>query len=60
MRVGGEISLDISLPYQSPLSGKLCLKVEVLAEYSDEFSFEKWTLLKLEGVDPAVAAEVPD
>ena len=60
VRVGGEISLDIDLPYEPPLGGKLGLKVEVLAEYPDELSFEKWTLLKLEGVDPAVAAEVLD
>jgi hypothetical protein len=86
-----DVHLDIYLPYESPLGGKLRLKVEVLAEYPDELSFEKWTLLrleahiatkmaalldrhfsekgqkdareilallKLEGVDPAVAAEV--
>ena len=85
--------LDIYLPYESQLGGKLRLKVEVLAEYPDELSFEKWTLLrleahiatkmaalldrhfsekgqkdareilallKLEGVDPVVAAEVLD
>ena len=85
------VHLDIYLPYESQLGGKLRLKVEVLAEYPDELSFEKWTLLrleahiatkmaalldrhfsekgqkdareilallKLEGVDPAVAAEV--
>ncbi len=33
VRVGGEISLDIYLPYESQLGGKLRLKVEVLAEY---------------------------
>ena len=60
VRVGGEISLDIDLPNEPPLGGKQCLKVEVLAEYSDELSFEKWTLLRLEAVDPAVAAEVLD
>ncbi len=87
------VHLDIYLPYESQLGGKLRLKVEVLAEYPDELSFEKWTLLrleahiatkmaalldrhfsekgqkdareilallKLEGVDPAVAAEVLD
>ena len=54
------VPLDIYLPYESQLGGKLRLKVEVLAEYPDELSFEKWTLLKLEGVDPAVAAEVLD
>ena len=86
-----DVHLDIYLPYESQLGGKLRLKVEVLAEYPDELSFEKWTLLrleahiatkmaalldrhfsekgqkdareilallKLEGVDPAVAAEV--
>ena len=36
VRVGGEISLDIDLPYESQLGGKLRLKVEVLAEYPDE------------------------
>lgn len=87
------VHLDIYLPYKSQLGGKLRLKVEVLAEYPDELSFEKWTLLrleahiatkmaalldrhfsekgqkdareilallKLEGVDPVVAAEVLD
>ena len=85
------VHLDIYLPYESQLGGKLRLKVEVLAEYPDELSFAKWTLLrleahiatkmaalldrhfsekgqkdareilallKLEGVDPVVAAEV--
>ena len=88
-----DVHLDIYLPYESQLGGKLRLKVEVLAEYPDELSFEKWTLLRLEahiatkmaalldrhfsekgqkdareilallkldGVDPAVAAEVLD
>jgi hypothetical protein len=87
------VHLDIYLPYESQLGGKLRLKVEVLAEYPDDLSFEKWTLLrleahiatkiaalldrhfsekgqkdareilallKLEGVDPVVAAEVLD
>ena len=87
------VHLDIYLPYESQLGGKLRLKVEVLAEYPDELSFEKWTLLRLEahittkmaalldrhfsekgqkdareilallklnGVDPALAAEVLD
>ena len=87
------VHLDIYLPYESQLGGKLRLKVEVLAEYPDDLSFEKWTLLrleahiatkmaalldrhfsekgqkdareilallKLEDVDPAVAAEVLD
>ena len=40
--------LDIYLPYESQLGGKLRLKVEVLAEYPDGLSFEKWTLLRLE------------
>ncbi len=86
-----DVHLDIYLPYESQLGGKLRLKVEVLAEYPDEVSFEKCTLLRLEahiatkmaalldrhfsekghkdaceilsllkldGVDPAVAAEV--
>ena len=86
-----DVHLDIYLPYESQLGGKLRLKVEVLTEYPDELSFEKWTLLRLEahiatkmaalldrhfsekgqkdareilallkldGVDPAVAAEV--
>jgi hypothetical protein len=88
-----DVHLDIYLPYESQLGGKLRLKVEVLAEYPDELSFEKWTLLRLEahiatkmaalldrhfsekgqkdareilallkldGVDPALAAEVLD
>ena len=88
-----DVHLDIYLPYESQLGGKLRLKVEVLAEYPDELSFEKWTLLRLEahiatkmaalldrhfsekgqkdareilallnleGVDPAIAAEVLD
>lgn len=86
-----DVHLDIYLPFESQLGAKLRLKVEVLAEYPGELSFEKWTLLrleahiatkmaalldrhfsekgqkdareilallKLEGVDPAVAAEV--
>jgi hypothetical protein len=44
----GDVHLDIYLPYESQLGGKLRLKVEVLAEYPDEVSFEKWTLLRLE------------
>jgi hypothetical protein len=88
-----DVHLDIYLPFESQLGSKLRLKVEVLAEYPDELSFERWTLLrleahiatkmaalldrhfsekgqkdareilallKLEGVDPAVAAEVLD
>ena len=88
-----DVHLDIYLPFESQLGGKLRLKVEVLAEYPDELSFEKWTLLRLEahiatkmaalldrhfsekgqkdarevlallkldGVDPALAAEVLD
>ena len=43
-----DVHLDIYLPYESQLGGKLRLKVEVLAEYPDEHSFEKWTLLRLE------------
>lgn len=87
------VHLDIYLPYESQLGDKLRLKVEVLAEYPDDLSFEKWTLLRLEAhiatkmaalldrhfsekgqkdareilallklqsVDPAVAAEVLD
>ncbi|TFB67759.1 hypothetical protein E3O06_17170 [Cryobacterium glaciale] len=42
------VHLGIYLPYESQLGGKLRLKVEVLAEYPDELSFEKWTLLRLE------------
>ncbi|SCX05190.1 hypothetical protein [Candidatus Aquiluna sp. UB-MaderosW2red] len=85
------VHLDIYLPYESQLGDKLRLKVEVLAEYSDDLKFEKWTLLcieahistkmaalldrhfsekgkkdareilallKLENVDPTVAAEI--
>jgi hypothetical protein len=88
-----DVHLDIYLPFESQLGSKLRLKVEVLAEYPDELSFEKWTLLrleahiatkmaalldrhfsekgqkdareilallKLEGIDPGVAAEVLD
>ena len=43
-----DVHLDIYLPFESQLGSKLRLKVEVLAEYPDEFSFEKWTLLRLE------------
>ena len=88
-----DVHLDIYLPFESQLGSKLRLKVEVLAEYPDELSFEKWTLLrleahiatkmaalldrhssekgqkdareilallKLEGVEPVIAAEVLD
>ena len=88
-----DVHLEIYLPFESQLGSKLRLKVEVLAEYPDELSFEKWTLLcleahigtkmaalldrhysekgqkdareilallKLEGVDPVIAAEVLD
>ena len=88
-----DVHLDIYLPFESQLGSKLRLKVEILAEYPDELSFEKWTLLrleahiatkmaalldrhssekgqkdarevlallKLEGVDPVIAAEVLD
>lgn len=88
-----DVHLDIYLPFESQLGSKLRLKVEVLAEYPDELSFEKWTLLRLEahiatkmaalldrhfsekgqkdareilallkldGVDPVIAAEVLD
>ena len=43
-----DVHLDIYLPYESQLGTRLRLKVEVLAEYSDELKFEKWTLLGLE------------
>lgn len=88
-----DVHLDIYLPFESQLGNKLRLKVEVLAEYPDELSFGKWTLLrleahigtkmaalldrhfsekgqkdareilallKLEGIDPVIAAEVLD
>jgi hypothetical protein len=88
-----DVHLDIYLPYESQLGRRLRLKVEVLAEYPDELSFEKWTLLRLEahiatkmaalldrhfsekgqkdareilallklqGVEPAIAAEILD
>jgi hypothetical protein len=42
------VHLDIYLPYESQLGGRLRLKVEVLAKYPDEISFEKWTLLRFE------------
>jgi len=87
------VHLDIYLPFESQLGSRLRLKVEVLAEYPDDLSFEKWTLLRLEahiatkmaalldrhfsekgqkdareilallklkGVEPAIAAEVLD
>lgn len=43
-----DVHLDIYLPFESQLGSKLRLKVEVLAEYPDELSFENWTLLRLE------------
>ena len=43
-----DVHLDIYLPYESQLGGRLRLKVEVLAEYPDDVSFENWTLLRLE------------
>lgn len=43
-----DVHLDIYLPFESQLGSKLRLKVEVLAEYPDELSFERWTLLRLE------------
>ena len=43
-----DVHLEIYLPFESQLGSKLRLKVEVLAEYPDELSFEKWTLLRLE------------
>ncbi len=43
-----DVHLDIYLPFESQLGAKLRLKVEVLGEYPDELSFEKWTLLRLE------------
>jgi uncharacterized membrane protein len=43
-----DVHLDIYLPFESQLGGRLRLKVEVLAEYPDELSFEQWTLLRLE------------
>ena len=85
------VHLDIYLPHESQLGAKLRLRVEVLAQYPDSLSFEKWTLLcieahiatkmaalldrhfsekgqkdareilallKLEGVDPKIAAEI--
>lgn len=43
-----DVHLDIYVPYESQLGNILRLKVEVLAEYPDELSFEKWTLLNVE------------
>lgn len=43
-----DVRVDIYLPFESQLGNKLRLKVEVLAEYPDELSFERWTLLRLE------------
>ena len=42
------VHLDNDLLDWSQIGGKRRLKVEVLAEYPDELSFEKWTLLRLE------------
>ena len=43
-----DVHLDIYLPLESQLGSRLRLKVEVLAEYRDDLSFERWTLLRLE------------
>ena len=43
-----DVHLYIYLPFEPQLGSKLRLKVEVLAEYPDELSFERWTLLRLE------------
>jgi hypothetical protein len=43
-----DVHLDIYVPFESQLGNKLKLKVEILAEYPDQLSFEKWTLLTIE------------
>lgn len=43
-----DVHLDIYIPFESQLGNILRLKVEVLAEYPDALSFEKWTLLSVE------------
>lgn len=43
-----DVHLDIYVPYESQLGNVLKLRVEVLAEYPDVLSFEKWTLLCVE------------
>lgn len=43
-----DVHLDIYVPFESQLGNKLKLKVEILAEYPDQLSFEKWTLLNIE------------
>ena len=43
-----DVHLDIYLPFESKLGDKLRLRAEVLAEYADEDTFEKWKLLNLE------------
>lgn len=39
-----DLHLDIYLPLESQLGGKLRIKVEVLAEYPSKLAFKKWTL----------------
>ncbi|WP_139417355.1 hypothetical protein [Agromyces laixinhei] len=42
------IHVDVYLPHESELGGKLRLKVEVLAEYTDELGHGAWRLLTIE------------
>ncbi|GGK97409.1 hypothetical protein GCM10007382_17060 [Salinibacterium xinjiangense] len=43
-----DVHLDIYLSFESQLGSNPRLRIEVLAEYPDELSFEKWTLMRLE------------
>lgn len=42
------VHVDVYLPHESELGGKLRLKVEVLAEYTDELGHGDWRLLTIE------------
>jgi hypothetical protein len=42
------VHIDVYLPHESELGGKLRLKVEVLAEYTDELGHGGWRLLTIE------------
>lgn len=42
------VHVDVYLPHESELGGRLRLKVEVLAEYTDELGHGDWRLLTIE------------
>lgn len=42
------VHVDIYLPHESELGGKLRLKVEVLAEHTDQLGYGDWRLLTIE------------